>query len=417
MFIKNTDSFFEVKPLIAPFGFKGKYVSGLWYVTVKLSDGENTVYGNAIQSPLWSDAEVFGSTSFDGSNTFMYAITCKALKMIEGKYFSDPIKMQDEIFPELLKYAQTVTASEDVRKTYVLNALVALDYAAWQLYGAEKGLVTFDDMIPDEAKKALSHKAEKMLRIPLVTYGYDEKGIRELIADNNYFLKIKIGNDPDKDGDPLKMLAWDKARLTEIHDIAKHTESPYSEKDDIKYYLDANGRYPDKSYLADFIAHAEKIGAKDSIIFIEEPFDEKNEVYVGDLGVRIAADESAHSAEDAKKRIEMGYTAIALKPIAKTQSESFRIAAVAHEKNIPLFCADLTVTPSMVRLNKMFASRLPLLPGMKAGVLESNGHQNYPDWDKMEKELPSSEEKYSRLTKGAYTLDEDFYKLPFNVNK
>ena len=31
---------------------------------------------------------------------------------------------------------------------------------------------------------------------------------------------------------------------------------------------------------------------------------------MGDLGVRIAADESAHSAEDAKKRIEMGYTAI-----------------------------------------------------------------------------------------------------------
>ncbi|MBU4200845.1 MAG: hypothetical protein KKG09_09570 [Verrucomicrobia bacterium] len=40
--------------------------------------------------------------------------------------------------------------------------------------------------------------------------------------------------------------------------------------------------------------------------------------------VRIAADESAHSVQDAKTRIDMGYNAIALKPIAKTMSMSLR---------------------------------------------------------------------------------------------
>ena len=64
-----------------------------------------------------------------------------------------------------------------------------------------------------------------------------------------------------------------------------------------------------------------------------------------DLGVRIAADESAHTDEDAIKRIEMGYQAIALKAIAKTLSMTMKIAQAAFERNVPCFCADLTVNP------------------------------------------------------------------------
>ena len=71
MYIKSTDSSIEIKPLLAPFGFKGKYIDGLWYITVTLSDGENTAKGYAIQSPLWSDGNVFGSTSAHGSNAYM----------------------------------------------------------------------------------------------------------------------------------------------------------------------------------------------------------------------------------------------------------------------------------------------------------------------------------------------------------
>ncbi len=56
----------------------------------------------------------------------------------------------------------------------------------------------------------------------------------------------------------------------------------------------------------------------DQIAIIEEPFPEDADINVGDLGVRIAADESAHTAEDVIKRIQMGYKAIALKSAAKT---------------------------------------------------------------------------------------------------
>lgn len=64
--------------------------------------------------------------------------------------------------------------------------------------------------------------------------------------------------------------------------------------------------------------HARKIGAFDQIAAVEEPFGERNEMFVGDMGVTIAADESAHTVEDAAKRIEQGYGAIAVKAIAKT---------------------------------------------------------------------------------------------------
>jgi len=407
MRITRTSSDFEIKPLTAPFGFKGKYVSGLWHVSVSVFDGEAEGKGSGIQSTLWSDGDVFSKNSFSGGNANMYSITCRALQMLEGCSFASPLEAEEALLPELLEYARSVTACEKVRTTFVLNALVPVDYALWDLYAKENSCRTFDDIVPAFARAALSYRCEKLLRIPLVTYGLGEKEIRALISDDNYFLKIKIGSDPDKDGDPLKMLAWDKARLETVHDAARGVFSPYSVDGHVKYYLDANGRYPSKELFSEFLSHADKIGALDRIIFVEEPFDESDMTDVSDLPVRIAADESAHSLEDVKKRVSLGYGAVALKPIAKTQSESFRIAAFAHSAGIPVFCADLTVTPELVRLNKAFASRLEMLPGMKAGVFESNGHQNYPDWKEMTLQLGSG--KYDTMSRGAYTLDGGYY--------
>jgi hypothetical protein len=62
--------------------------------------------------------------------------------------------------------------------------------------------------------------------------------------------------------------------------------------------------------------------------------------------------------EDAAKRIEQGYSAIAVKAIAKTLSMTMRITQLAHEKKVPCFCADLTVNPILVDWNKNIAARL-----------------------------------------------------------
>jgi L-alanine-DL-glutamate epimerase-like enolase superfamily enzyme len=143
---------------------------------------------------------------------------------------------------------------------------------------------------------------------------------------------------------------------------------------------------------------------------VEEPFPEELLVDVSDLPVRIAADESAHSVADVIERIELGYTAIALKPIAKTMSESIRILAEATKRNIPCFCADLTVNPWMVDFNKNIAARITPLPGMKIGVLESNGAQNYADWDRLRSYHPLyNKAGFLDPKDGIYQLDDSFY--------
>ena len=107
--------------------------------------------------------------------------------------------------------------------------------------------------------------------------------------------------------------------------------------------------------------------------------------------------------------MEMGYGAIALKPIAKTMSMSLRFAKKAHEKKIPCFCADLTVNPILVDWNKNIAARLAPLPGLKIGVLEINGHRNYRDWELMHSYHPCIDAPWTHTVQGLFNLDNDFY--------
>ncbi len=92
-----------------------------------------------------------------------------------------------------------------------------------------------------------------------------------------------------------------------------------------------------------FSDYAYSIGAIDRIALLEEPFAEDTDIYVDDIPVRVAADETVHSDIDVLKRIELGYTAIALKPIAKTLSMSFKMVKLAHDHDVPCYYADLKV--------------------------------------------------------------------------
>ena len=90
------------------------------------------------------------------------------------------------------------------------------------------------------------------------------------------------------------MVRWDKERLSAIHEAVKDREIPYTKDGRIPYYLDANGRYDSKERLMQLLDHAQKIGALDRILIMEEPFPEEYRVDVRDIPVRLAADESAH---------------------------------------------------------------------------------------------------------------------------
>ena len=156
--------------------------------------------------------------------------------------------------------------------------------------------------------------------------------------------------------------------------------------------------------------HAKKIGAFDQIAIIEEPFPEALELDVSDMGVRIATDETAHTDEDVVKRIQMGYGAVALKAAAKTMSMTMKIAQVAHEHHVPCFLTDLTVNPMLIEWNKNVASRLSPFPGLGTGLLETNGHQNYMNWDKMLACNPTSDASWAKVKKGVFHLDKDYYR-------
>jgi len=156
----------------------------------------------------------------------------------------------------------------------------------------------------------------------------------------------------------------------------------------------------------DFI---DKIGALERVIIMEEPFPEDLEVDVNDIPVRIVADESAHTREDTLKRSQMGYKGVALKPIAKTLSMTLKILNEAEKNNMDYFCADLTVIPPLIEWNKNLACRLKPLPGLKIPVVESNGHQNYRDWEKLVSRHPFPCAAWTSPVKGVYRLDDDFY--------
>lgn len=405
--ISEVDSNFEREPLIRPFGFKGGYMSEIWQTAVRLgSDQGNSQIGLCSQSVLWSDARIFAEHAEAGGNALMYAMTEYALGLIKNKSFSDPISLLEEIVDPVHEYGKKITGHQDLRKTFALNALVAPDNAAWLLFTKENGIRSFDEMIPETYRPALSFHHKSVASIPLMAYNIPVSEITQAVKDGYFFMKIKIGQPGTQD----EMLQKDKKRLTEIHDAIGSQTTTHTKNGRIPYYFDANGRYESKDTLLRLLDHADKIGALGQIAIIEEPFPEEKEIRVDDLGIRIAADESAHTDEDALIRIQMGYKAIALKAIAKTLSMTLKIAKVAHEHDIPCFCADLTVSPVLVEWNKNVAARLAPFPELGLGLLETNGHQNYLHWDKMVSYHPFPKASWRTPEDGVYTLNDDYYK-------
>ncbi len=406
--ISNIGSQFEREPLLSPFGFKGGYLSELWQsVSCLQSESGHHAIGLGTQSVLWSDEVVFSSCSESGGNAFMYALTEHALQLLKNVSFDSPIDIIEPLLEEVYQYGKIVTNNPDLRKTFALNALVSVDNALWLLYAKENGITNFDELIPNEFKSTFPEKHEKLAAIPLISYNVSPDELKKEVELGYFFMKIKIG----QPGTQSEMLEKDKRRLTEIHSVLKDRNTPYTDNGKLPYYFDANGRYETKELLNQFLDHAKAIGAFEQIAMIEEPFPEHMPIDVSDIPVRLAADESTHTYQDTIDRIEMGYQAIALKPIAKTLSMTMKIAKAAAERNIPCFCADLTVNPILVEWNKNVAARLRSFPGLdNIGLVESKGHQNYLNWERMKHRFPRHHSAWVDVDQGFYHTNEDYFK-------
>lgn len=403
--IRNVDLNFEREPLY-PYRFKGSFVSELWQAVAYI-EGESGIskVGLGTQSVLWSDAQVFSDHSVNGGNALMFATSERALQIMTGIAFTDPIELLDALLPEVYNYAKTITRNPNLRKTFALNALVCVDNAAWLLYAAENGMKSFDEMIPAAYRAGLPWRHDKVASIPSFSAGTDVSKIKSAADEGYFIMKLKLGSA----GAQEEMLEKDKAFLSAVHKAIGHYSTPYTKDGRIPYYLDPNGRYEKKDTFMRFLDHAKKIGAFDQIALVEEPFGEDNEVYVGDMGIIVGADESAHTVEDAARRIEQGYGALVLKGIAKTLSMTLKIAKLAVEKKIPCFCADLTVNPILVDWNKCVAARLAPFPNMSIGLQETNGHQYYKNWEKMMSYHPKAGATWTQTRKGVYLTDKSFY--------
>lgn len=404
--IENVDSNFEREPLIKPYRFKGSGVSENWQTVCYLqTDAGLTGIGLGTQGVLWSDSKVFFDHSENGGNAIMYAMSERAIQMLKGVSFTNPVTLLDELLPEILDYGKKISGNPDMRKTFALNSLVCVDNALWKLYFDHNQFKNFDDMIPEAYRPGLSHRHSKVASIPSFPVGAPIAEIKAA-ADQGYFImKLKTGSS----GTQKEMIEKDIEFLTELHKAIGDYETPYTKNGKIPYYFDANGRYEHKDTLMRFLDQADKIKAIDQIAVVEEPFDEFNETYVGDLGVRIAADESAHTDLEAAHRIGQGYGSIAVKAIAKTMSMTMKITQVAYEKKIPCFCADLTVNPILVDWNKTIAARLQPFPEMDIGLQETNGHQYYKNWEIMMSYHPMADASWTRTKDGIYPINQEFY--------
>lgn len=410
MRIMVAKSNYEVEPLLHPFGFKGGALTSLWQYSVYLETAcglKATGIGN--QNTLWSDAGLFAERGEDACARLMYQITLYAVEWLQNLEFENPQQCFDILYEKAMAFAKKLTNYPHLRPTFVLNALVGVDHALWKLYEQATGHHGFDAIVPHGAKLALTHRYNRISVVPLISYGVSLEEVRTLALAGHFLLKIKIGSDPNRDGDRDAMLAWDKRRILEVHQAVKDIQTPYTTSSHIAYYLDANGRYDTKERLAELLSYADAIGALSRTVIVEEPFAEENKCYVGDLPALIAADESAHSPADVAERIALGYGAIALKPIAKTMTVTFRMIEEAYRHHIPCFCADLTVGPLLLEMNKSFAARLSCLPGLTLPVVESNGWQNYARWEQMADDNPVRQQRWAHLCDGGYALDAGFY--------
>ncbi|MEO9891744.1 enolase C-terminal domain-like protein [Aurantibacter sp.] len=403
--IKNTSSNFERESL-TPYRFGGGSVTQLWQSAAWLQSNSGvSKVGLGTQSPLWSDGRVARAHSENGANALMFALSERALQLVKGSSFMDPIQLLDEILPEVHEYGKKITGESDLRKTFALNSLVAVDNAAWLLYAHENNLKTFDAMIPEAYRPGLSYKHEKVASIPSFPVGTAIEKIKTAADEGYFIMKLKMG----AKGTQKEMLAKDMEFLSNVHKNIGHYETPHTRDGKIPYYVDPNGRYESKETLLRFLDHAKKIGAFDQIAVIEEPLAISDESYVGDLGVTIAADESAHAVEDAVARMEQGYGTIVVKAIAKTLSMTMKIVQACHERKVPCFSADLTVNPILVDWNKSIAARLAPLPMMDIGLLETNGHQFYNDWDRLVSYHPRAGAEWTQTKNGVYKTGQSFY--------
>src|SRR5262245_18853111 len=107
--VKNVDLNFEREPLF-PYHFKGSFVSEGWQIAARL-ESESGIHkiGLGGQGILWSDSKVFASHSVSCGNVLMYAMSERALQIMKGNSFTNPLQLLYDLLPEVFEYGKKIT--------------------------------------------------------------------------------------------------------------------------------------------------------------------------------------------------------------------------------------------------------------------------------------------------------------------
>jgi hypothetical protein len=406
MRIEQADLQIHRQPFARPFAFKGASFREKWILIAKLQDASGVeavgIGGTAV---LWSDSSVFSAHTEVGGNLLSASVLEFALQESLNRDFTDPFHLQNEILAPAHSYAQQITRNPDLRLSFTLISLVALDNAAWMLHAKLKQIDNFDDLIPHAYRDSLSEKQTQIALAPAVGYNLPVNQIQSILERGDYILKIKLG----QPGTQSEMVDKDLARLRQIHELARGYQTTGTQSGNVLYYLDANARYEKKQSVEALLDGCAKSGIHDRIILLEEPFVDPRDQDVSDLSVRVAADESLERVKDLTTRREQGYEAMVIKPAGKTLTLAFQMAKASTESEIPCFVADNACVPFLLEWNKNVGARLPPFPGLKGGLIESNGPENYGNWPELLDEFPIPNAPWLKPKQGSFLLDDEYY--------
>ena len=270
MRITSADLDIQREPFARPFAFKGSAFHEKWNLIVRLRDEAGTeAYGIGGLAVLWSDAQVFSTHTEMGGNALMVGTLERALQACLGFDWERPQDLLSAVRGVALDFAQVATRrGNDLQPTFVLNALVALDNAAWVLWARRHGTAQFDQWVPDSARSALGQRQPRVALTPAVGYNMPDTQILQLLDDGAAVLKVKIG----APGNESEMVSGDCQSLRRLEPLIREARTPLTESGRVLLYLDANGRYQSKAALCQLLKEADRLHLLDRIAVLEEPF-------------------------------------------------------------------------------------------------------------------------------------------------
>lgn len=401
--IVEVEPFFSVERPAGTFAF-GATAAGdltLAHVRVRVQNrrgGTAEGWGAIFLSHPWA----FPGPKPDGAtkNGLMRALVSAYGERLTGSLWGHPLDHFLAIAPELGKIADRVTAERDVAADIpALARLVSLspiDAAIHDAYGNLHGLSSYETLGPDDLGWDLAHllgpefagrfpgdilRPSPVARIPIAhTVGATDP-LTEAEAGGNtiaplehwirrdglHSFKVKlIGQD----------LAWDIARLIDVHAVARTVASERKSR----IFADLNEQAPSVDYI---LALLDGVAGRDPEVLaaldaLEQPLSRNLALgapSMADVSARIPVvlDEGLTSLEAIDQAVELGWGGIALKT-CKTQSLMLLALAKAHGLNLHVSVQDLS-NPGIAFLQSAgLAARMPVIH-----PIEMNARQYYPD--------------------------------------